>query len=54
MLKKLILIILIAFNVSACDNAQKKADYEEAKNYYFSCLEEGRSVEDCRLDAFGE
>ena len=54
MFKKLILILLIAFNLAACDNAQKKADYEETKNYYFNCLEEGGSVEDCRLDAFGE
>ena len=54
MVKKLILIILIAFNLSACDNAQQKADYEEEKNYYFKCLDEGGSVEDCRLDAFGE
>ena len=54
MVKKLILIILIAFNLAACDNAQKKADYEEEENYYFNCLDNGGSVEDCRLDAFGE
>lgn len=54
MLKKTILIILIAFNLAACDNAQKKADYEKAENYYFDCLDNGESVEDCRIDAFGE
>ena len=54
MFKKLILIILIAFNISACDNVQQKAEYEEAQNYYFNCLDNGGSVENCRLDAFGE